>query len=209
MECKQATTPMEVNLHMLKDDMIKSEPIDSTYYRHIIGSLMYLVNTRPDICFATNTLSQFMCAPRKIHLHAAKYILRYLKGTIGMRIKYDKVNIELHGYFDLDWVGSPTECKSTFGYCFSLGSGMVSWSSRKQTSVALNSTEAEYIASSLGAREAIWLWKLLSDLFKRLLKPTVIYCDNQSCIKLSSNPVFHNHSKHIEILFHYIRDMLN
>ena len=86
---------------------------------------------------------------------------------------------------------------------------MVSWSNRKQTSVALSSTKAEYIASSLGAREAVWLRKLLSDLFKRHLKPTVIYCDNQSCIKLSSNPVFHNRSKHIEIPFHYIKDMVN
>ena len=86
---------------------------------------------------------------------------------------------------------------------------MVSWFSRKQTSVALSSTEAEYIASSLGAREAIWLQKLLSDLFKRHLNPIMIYCDNQSCIKLSSNLVFHNRSKHIEIPFHYIRDMVN
>ena len=157
MECKPATTPMEVNLHKLKDDVIKFEPTDSTYYRQIIGSLMYLVNTRPDICYATHTLSQFMCAPKKIHLHAGKYILRYLKGTIGMRIKYEKVNIELLGYSDSDWVGSSIERKSNSGYCFSLGFGMIFWSSRKQTSVALSSTEAEYIASSLGAREAIWL----------------------------------------------------
>ena len=118
---------------------------------------MYLVNTRPDICYATHALSQFMCAPKKIHLHAAKYILRYLKGTIGMGIKYDKVNIELLGYSDSDWVGSSIERKSTSGYCFSLRSGMVSWSSRKQNLVALSSIEVEYIASSLGAREAVWL----------------------------------------------------
>ena len=188
--------------------MNKSEPADPTYLRQIIGSLMYLVNTRPDICYATHALSQFMCAPKKIHLHAAKYILRYLKGTIGMGIKYDKVNIELLGYCDCDWAGSSIERKSTSGYCFCLGSGMVSWSSRKQTSFALSSTEAEYIASSLGAREAVWLRKLLSDLFKGHLKPTVIYCDNQSCIKLSVNPVLHDKSKYIEIPYHYVRNMV-
>ena len=150
-----------------------------------------------------------MCAPKKIHLHAAKYILRYLKGTIGMGIKYDRVNLELNGYSDSDWAESSVERKSTLGYCLSLGLGMISWSSRKQTSVALSSIEVEYIASSLGAREAVWLQKLLSDLFKGHLKPTMIYCDNQSCIKLSSNPIFHNRSKHIEISFHYIQDMVN
>ena len=126
-----------------------------------------------------------------------------------MGIKYDKVNIELLGYLNSNWARSFVEWKSTLGYCFNHGSSMISWSSWKQTSIALISTEAEYIASSLGAREAVWLWKLLSDLFKRHLKPTMIYCDKQSCIKLSSNLVFHNHSKHIEIPFHYIRDMVN
>ena len=86
---------------------------------------------------------------------------------------------------------------------------MVSWFSKKKSSVALSSTEVEYIASSLGAREAVWIRKLLADLFKRPLKPTVIHCDNQSCIKLLANPTFHNCSKHIEIPYHYIRDMVD
>ena len=170
---------------------------------------MYLGNTCPDICYATNTLSQFMCAQKKIQVHAIEYILRFLNGTIGMGINYDKVNIKLHGYFDSDWTGSPIERKSTSGCCFSLGSGMVSWLSRKQSLVALSSIEAGYIASSVGAREAVWIRKLLANLFKRPLKPTVIHCDNQSCIKLSANPVFHNRSKHIEIPYHYIRDMVD
>ena len=118
---------------------------------------MHLVNTHPNICYATHTLSQFMCAPKKRDLHVAKYILRYLKGTTGMGIKYDRVNLELHGYSDFDWARSSIERKTTSRYCFSLGLGMISWSSQKQTSVALSSTKAEYIASSLGAREAVWL----------------------------------------------------
>ena len=87
---------------------------------------MYLVSTRPDICYATNTLSQFMCAPKKIHLIAAKHILRYLRRTIGLGIRYDQVEISLHGFIDYDWAGSFPNRKSTFGFCFSLGFGMIS-----------------------------------------------------------------------------------
>jgi hypothetical protein len=109
---------------------------------------------------------------------------------------------------DSDWMGSVVDRKSTSGYCFSLGSAMISWSSRKQGSVAQSTAEAEYIAASTTSREAVWLRKLLSDLFRTELEPTVIHCDNQSCIKLTENPVFHDRSKHIEMRYHYIRDMI-
>jgi hypothetical protein len=92
--------------------------------------------------------------------------------------------------------------------CFTLGSAMVSWCSRKQTSVALSTAEAEYIALCVAVREAVWLRKLLADLFGHEMDSTVIHCDNQSCVKLSENPVFHDKSKHIEIKYHYIRDMV-
>ena len=92
---------------------------------------MYLVNTHPDIYYATNTLSQFMCTPKKIDLMAAKHILRYLRGTIGMEIQYDQVKINIHDFLDSDWAGSSTKHKSTLGYCFSLGSMMISWFSKK------------------------------------------------------------------------------
>jgi hypothetical protein len=114
----------------------------------------------------------------------------------------------LHGFTDSDWMGSVVDRKSTSGYCFSLGSAMISWSSRKQGSVAQSTAEAEYIAASTACREAVWLRKLLSDLFRSELEPTVIHCDNQSCIKLTENPVFHDRSKHIEMRYHYIRDMI-
>jgi hypothetical protein len=105
-------------------------------------------------------------------------------------------------------MGSVVDRKSTSGYCFSLGSAMISWSSRKQGSVAQSTAEAEYIADSTTGREAVWLRKLLSDLLRSELEPTVIHCDNQSCIKLTENPVFHDRSKHIEMRYHYIRDMI-
>ena len=114
----------------------------------------------------------------------------------------------LHGFSGSDWEGSAQDWKSTSRYCFSLGSAMVSWSSRKQGSVALSTTEVEYISTSDAPREAVWLWKLLSDLFDSSLEPIVIHCHNQSCVKLSENHVFHERSKHIEIIVHYVRDMV-
>jgi hypothetical protein len=114
----------------------------------------------------------------------------------------------LHGFIDSDWMGSTVDQKSTFGYCFSLGSAMISWSSRKQGSVAQSTAEAEYIAASAAGREVMWLMKLLSDLFSSELEPTIIHCDNQSCIKLTENLVFHDRSKHIKMRYHYVWDMV-
>jgi hypothetical protein len=105
-------------------------------------------------------------------------------------------------------MGSTVDWKSTSGYCFSLGSTIISWSSRKEGSIAQSTAEAEYIAASAASRETVWLRKLLSDLFSAELEPTVIHCDNQSCKNLSKNPVFHDRSKHIEMRYHYVRDMV-
>jgi hypothetical protein len=107
-----------------------------------------------------------------------------------------------------DWAGSAVDRNSTFGCCFTLGSTMVSWCSKKQISVVLSTAEAEYIALSVTVREAMWLRKLLEDLFDHEMDSTIIHCDNQSCVKLSENPMFHDKSKHIEIKYHYIKDMV-
>jgi hypothetical protein len=125
---------------------------------------MYLVNTRLDIFFAVNTLSQFQVEPRYEHWIATKHVLRYLHGTVSYGLKYvSNDDVKLQGYTYFDWAGSVDDKKSTSGCCFSLGSTMVSWISRKQTSVALNTTKAEYIATSLASCEAVWLQKLLAD----------------------------------------------
>ena len=116
--------------------------------------------------------------------------------------------MELLGYTDSDWVGSTVDRKSTSGCCFSLGSGMISWYSRKQTSVALSTAESEYIAACGASKEAVWLRKLLACLFDQELDVIVIHCDNQSCIKMSENPVDHDRFKHIDTRYHYIRDMV-
>jgi hypothetical protein len=136
-----------------------------------------------------------------------KHILRYLRGTIeyGLRCAWGD-GVKLMGFTDADWVGNAMDRKSTSGCCFSLGSEVVSWFNRKQKSVALSSSEAEYMVASMATCEAIWLRKLLVALFGQELEMTIIHCDNQSCIKLFENPVFHDRSKHINIKYHFIRD---
>ena len=140
---------------------------------------------------------------------ATNHILRYLKGTVDYGIKYDvnqKINLE--GYVDSDRAGSAIDRKSTSRCCFSMGSGVISWFSRNQSCVALSTSEEDYVATCLTSCEAMWLRKLLSDLFDIHMDATCIYCDNQSYVRLSENLVFHDKSKHIEIKYHYIRDMV-
>ena len=148
-----------------------------------------------------------MVEPKRAHWAAAKHVLRYLQGTVDYGLLYTRgKDIRLSGFIDADWVGSSVDWKSTSGYCFNNGSGMTSWCSRKQKSVALSSSEEEYMAASTVSCEAIWHRKLLVNLFKRKMEATRIMCDNQSCIKLSENPVFHDWSKHIDIWCHFVRD---
>lgn len=112
MDCKSMATPMENNLHKLREVAAISDLVDSTLYRQVIGSLMYLVNTRPDICYAVSALGQFMCEPKQIHLVAAKHILRYLRGTVGYGLRYSSdMNLKLHGYSDSNWAGCVTNRK--------------------------------------------------------------------------------------------------
>jgi hypothetical protein len=199
------TTPMITNWKKLHAS--ESQLVDPTLYRRLIGSLMYLVNTRPDICFAVNTLSELMVEPRRVHWVATKHVLRYLCGTVDYGLDYQRGDgVRLVGYTDSDWAGCVSDRKSTSGCCFGLGSAFVSWFSQKQKSAALISSEAENMAASQASCEALWLHKMLVGLFGVQLRPTAIYCDNQSCIKLSENPVFHDRSNHIEIRYHFICD---
>ena len=147
--------------------------------------------------------------PRHVHLIAAKHILSYLKGTVDYGLKYEtNQKINLKGYVDSDWACSAIDRNSTLGCFFSIGSGVISWFSRKQSCVALSTAEAEYVATCSAICEVVWLRKLLSDLFDLHMDATCIYCNNHSCVKLSENLVFHDMSKHIEIKYHYIKDMV-
>ena len=138
---KAITTPMTTNLKLLDDDT--SKIVDATLYRKIIGSLMYLTNTRLDICFFVNTLCQYMVNPKHIHLIGAKHMMSYLKGTLDYGLRYaSSGEIKLHGYADSDLGGSAKDTKNISRCCFSLGSGMISWFIRKKTNIALSTTEA-------------------------------------------------------------------
>jgi hypothetical protein len=147
-----------------------------------------------------------MVDPRRVHWIAAKHVLRYLRGIVEYELLYERSGgVKLAGFTDVDWAGCAEDMKSTSGCCFSIGSSIISWFSRKQKSVAFISAEAEYV-DSLAACEAQWLRKLLLGLFRQELEAMVIHCDNQSCIKFSENPVFHDCSKHIDIRYHFIWD---
>jgi hypothetical protein len=137
---------------------------------------MYLVNTRPNICYVVSALSEFMSQSRQIHWVVVKHVLRYLRGTVGYGLRYASiVDMRLQGYVDSDWARSAVDRKNTFGCCFSLGFAMVSWCRRKQTFVALSTAEAKYIVVCTVVREAVWLCKLLARLFGQMLDLTVIH----------------------------------
>jgi len=144
---------------------------------------------------AVNALNQFMCEPTHLHIVTMKHILRYVSNG----------SVMLHVFTDSVWMGNTVNWKSTSGFCFILGSEMISWSSRKQGFIAQSTEESEYIAAS---RKAVWLRKLLSDLFSSELEPTIIHCDNHNYVKLIVNSVFHDRSKHFEMRYHYVRDIV-
>ena len=161
MDCRAMETLMTTNLKLLNDD--SSEILDVTLYRHIIGSLMYLTNTRPDICFVVNTLSRNIVNPIHIHLVGAKHVMRYLKGTLDYGLRYvSDGEIRLHGFTDSDWEGSTKDRKITSGCCFSLGSSMIYWFNRKKTNIALSTIEDEYIVACLACCEVVWLHRMLA-----------------------------------------------
>uniref|UniRef100_A0A803L0D4 Reverse transcriptase Ty1/copia-type domain-containing protein n=1 Tax=Chenopodium quinoa TaxID=63459 RepID=A0A803L0D4_CHEQI len=206
-DCKPMATPMATNEKLSKND--GKEKVDASFYRSLVGYLIYLTNTRPDIVHAVSIISSFMSEPSKAHLAAAKRILRYIKGTKSRGIMYkSEIDYKLIGYTDSDWAGSIDDRRSTSGYVFQLGSKSVSWSSRKQATVALSSAEAEYISATSAACEAVWLRRILKDLQQDTEGPTTIYCDNMSAIAMTKNPVFHSRTKHIEIRHHFIRELV-
>jgi hypothetical protein len=179
LECKSMNAPMEMNLKLLVDT--SSELVDVTLYKQIIGSLMYLTNTRPNICFSPNTLSQYLVDPRHVHLVAAKHVMRYLKGTLDYGLCYTRDHdFRLYGYTDSDWARSASDRKRNSGCCFSLGLIMTSWQGRKKSNIYLIMEEAEYIVACSANCEAIWLWKLLKGMFNLDMEATMIICDNQS-----------------------------
>ncbi|GJZ39745.1 hypothetical protein Tco_0586308 [Tanacetum coccineum] len=206
-ECKPKDTPLVVNENLMKED--DSSKVDATLYRSLMGKLLYLTATRPDIMFAASLLSRFMHNPSQIHMGVGKRILRYLQGTKDFGIKYVKnANINLHGFCDSNWGGCTDDMKSTSRYIFSLGSGVFSWCSNKQQTVAQSLVEAEYVAAALATSQAIWLRRIFKDIEEKQLKPTIIFCDSMSAIAIAKNPVYHSRTKHIALKHHFIREAI-
>ena len=204
--CNPVGTPTECGLKLTKDP--EGEKVNSTLYKQIVGSLMYLTATRPDMTFIVSFISRYMERPIEMHLQAAKRALRYVKGTIGIGVFYKKGGKqEFLGYTDSDYAGDQDDRKSTSGYVFLMSSGAVSWSSKKQPVVTLSTTEAEFISAASSACQVVWLRRILKELCHDQRKSTVLYCDNVSAIKLSKNPVLHGRSKHIDVRFHFLRDL--
>ncbi|XP_071704952.1 secreted RxLR effector protein 161-like [Rutidosis leptorrhynchoides] len=173
----------------------------------MVGSLIYLTITRPKIAYSVGIVSQFMQCPTNVHLDATKRILRYVKGSVGHGLWYKKCdNVLLNGFVDADWMGDANDRHSTSGYCFNMGSAVISWCSKKQDVVALSSTEAEYIAATMAAQECTWLRRLIGDILEKVDYVVKLKCDNESVIKLASNPVFHARTKHIEMRYHFISE---
>ncbi|KAL7290151.1 hypothetical protein TKK_0015865 [Trichogramma kaykai] len=205
-DCKPVSTPITTGIKLEPN---KSHKSDSLPYRELIGALMYLsVGIRPDITHAVSWLSQFNSCFDKTHWAAAKRVLRYLKGTSNVKLVYSKDKDGLKGFADADWGSDISDRRSYTGYVFTLSNGAVSWYSKKQKSVALSSTESEYMSLSDASKEAIYLSRLLKELGFSHSAKTVLYNDNQSAGKLATNPIFHARSKHIDIRAHFVRDAL-
>lgn len=203
---KPAATPLDSKLRLASTEKALDSP---SYYQKLVGKLIYLTITRPDITFAVSLVSQHMHAPTIQHLGMIKRILRYLKGTIGRGIVMThNGHTNIMGYTDSDWAGNALDRRSTTGYCMFVGGNLVSWKSKKQHVVARSSAEAEYRAMASAACELVWLNSLLIDLGCPSSIPMNLFCDNQAAMHIASNPVFHERTKHIEVDCHYIRQQV-
>nr|XP_034923445.1 uncharacterized mitochondrial protein AtMg00810-like [Populus alba] len=206
-DCKPVSIPLATGEKLKKVD--GSELADEGPYRKIVGSLLYLTATRPDLMYAASLLSRFMTGPTKIHMRAAKRVLRYVQGTLSYGIQYVRnQSTTLIGFCDTDWAGSEDDSRSTSGYAFSFGSGAFSWSSVKQNTVALSTAEAEYVSASEATAQAIWLRFVLDNFGEMQAEATSLFCDNMSAISMAKNPVFHQRKRHINRKYYFIREAL-
>ncbi len=209
-DCKPVATPIEPNQNLVKlmDD---EQAVNLKDYQALIGCLTYAMTiSRPDLATSVGILSKFMSKPGQSHWKAAKRVLRYIKGSLNVGLKFDasdQKSVDVIGFTDADWAGDIVERKSTSGYVFQICGGTVSWRSKRQEIVALSSTEAEYVALSFAAQELMWLRSFLNDLGYYQQK-NLLYEDNQGAIALSKNPDNHSRTKHIDVRYHYIRDLV-
>jgi hypothetical protein len=203
--CNPSQLPMDPNLTLQRQ--MNSEAVDTELYRSMVGSLIYVTNTRPDICYAVSTVARYMDSPQTPHLQAAKRILRYLQGTADFGLFFSSDNSEqFHTYTDADWGRDIDTRRSTSGILHKLGTASIFWTSKLQPTVSLSSTEAEYRVLTDASKDIIYFRKLLEEIGINIDQPTNILTDNQSSIKLVDNPVMHTRTKHIGIQAHFIRE---
>ena len=202
--CKPDHTPADTSA---KVDGSGTPVTDPTLYRSLAGALQYLTFTRPDISYAVQQVCLYMHDPREPHFTALKRIIRYISGTLdhGLQL-YASPSHGLIAYSDADWAGCPTTRRSTSGYCVFLGQNLLSWSSKRQGTISRSSAEAEYRGVANAVAETCWLRNLLRELLYPPLTATLVYCDNVSAVYLSTNPIQHQRTKHIEIDLRFVHD---
>jgi hypothetical protein len=202
-----AATPMANTKKLSREEGTLLSEKDSTQYRSLVGALQYVTLTRPDIAFAVNKVCQFLHSPTNVHLMAAKHILRYLKGTNSIVLMLSRSGSQLMSAFsDADWVVSPDDRRSTGGFVIFYRPNLISWSSKKQPTVAKSSTKSEYKALANAIVELIWIQSLLKELGAFQSWAPVLRCDNIRAVYLTANPVFLGRTKHVEVDFHFIRE---
>jgi hypothetical protein len=204
-ECHPTATPVDARTKLSASE---GAPVaNPSEYRSLAGALQYLTLTRPDLAYAVQQVCLFMHDPREPHLALIKRILRYVKGSLsaGLHLGPGAVD-QLTAYSDADWAGCPDMRRSTSGFCVYLGDNLVSWSSKRQTTVSRSSAEAEYRVVAHAVAECCWLHQLLHELHIFIPRATVVYCDNVSVVYMAANPVHHRRTKHIEIDIHFVRE---
>ncbi|WVZ21045.1 hypothetical protein V8G54_008367 [Vigna mungo] len=208
-ECHPATTPIEEGLKFCLE--LNQIPVDKGRYQRLVGRLMYLAHTRPDLTYALSVVSQYMHNPGEKHMNVVMHILRYLKFTPGRGILFTKhTNYqEINVYTDADWVGAIDDRRSTSGYFTFVGGNLVTWRSKKQNVVARSSAEAEFRGIALGLCEALWLKLLLEDLGYPPRQPIQLYCDNKAACDIAHNPVQYDRTKHVEVDIFFIKEKLD
>ena len=207
LDCKPTDTPIETNHKLsIHEDQV---PVNREKYQKLVGKLIYLAHTRPDIAYAVSVVSRFMHAPSEDHMNAVYRILKYLKSSPGKGLFFGRnQELEVSGYTDEDWAGDRMDGKSTSGYFTFVAGNLVTWRSKKQKVVSRSSAEAEFRGMVHGICEFLWIRRILRDLGIVLTKPMKLYCDNESAVKIANNPVQHDRTKHVEIDRHFIKDHL-
>ncbi|KAD2394259.1 hypothetical protein E3N88_41236 [Mikania micrantha] len=206
LDAKPVPTPLASNAAFVTNGDLYSNP---THYRSLVGALQYLTITRPDIAYAVNQVSRFLQAPCVAHYQSVKRILRYINGTLTFGLSFSKPLItNLYGYSDADWARCVETHRSTYGYSIFLGGNIVSWSAKKQPTISRSSCESEYRAMANTAAEIICITHLLKELHALPPSRPALLCDNQSALFLTQNPVSHKRSKHIDLDYHFIRELV-